>query len=117
MLVAASLPYALKAQANASAFVRWRDQLEQLFADEDIYQRHGYPNPPMMALVLYPLTWILFSALLWWRLGWPIGVAALIALPILGYIALRFAEQHRNILPAMHPVAHKKRDNDHVPGF
>jgi 1-acyl-sn-glycerol-3-phosphate acyltransferase len=44
-------------------------------------------------LVLYPLTWIASAAILWWRFGWELGVAALLVVPILGYIALRFAEQ------------------------
>ena len=44
-------------------------------------------------LVLYPLTWITCAAVLWWRFGWEAGVAALVIVPILGYIALRFAEQ------------------------
>jgi glycerol-3-phosphate O-acyltransferase / dihydroxyacetone phosphate acyltransferase len=44
-------------------------------------------------LVLYPLTWLACAAILWWRFGWEAGVAALIVVPLLGYIALRFLEQ------------------------
>lgn len=44
-------------------------------------------------LVLYPLTWIAAAAILWWRFGWEAGVAALLVIPLLGYIVLRFAEQ------------------------
>jgi hypothetical protein len=33
------------------------------------------------------------AALAWWRFGWIAAVAVLVALPILGYIALRFFEQ------------------------
>jgi glycerol-3-phosphate O-acyltransferase/dihydroxyacetone phosphate acyltransferase len=44
-------------------------------------------------LVLYPLTWIACAAFLWWRFGWEAGVAALFVIPLLGYIAMRFAEQ------------------------
>ena len=44
-------------------------------------------------LALYPLTWLACAALAGWRFGWPIGLAVLIILPILGYIALRFFEQ------------------------
>src|SRR5262249_55155175 len=44
-------------------------------------------------LVLFPLTWIACAALAWWRFGWPIALAVLLILPILGYIALRFFEQ------------------------
>ena len=44
-------------------------------------------------MALYPLTWIACAALAWWRFGWPVALAVLIILPILGYIALRFYEQ------------------------
>lgn len=44
-------------------------------------------------LVLYPLAWIAVAAVAWWRFGWPFGVGALVVLPLLGYIALRFFEQ------------------------
>jgi hypothetical protein len=47
----------------------------------------------LAGLVLYPLTWIVCAALAWWHRGWPTGLAVLIALPLLGYIALRFFEQ------------------------
>ena len=42
-------------------------------------------------LVVYPLTWIACGALAWWRFEWRIGLAVLVILPILGYIALRFS--------------------------
>ena len=44
-------------------------------------------------LALYPLAWMACAALAWWRFGWIAAVAVLVALPILGYIALRFFEQ------------------------
>ena len=44
-------------------------------------------------LALYPLTWIACAALAGWRFGWIMALAVLIALPILGYIALRFFEE------------------------
>lgn len=37
-----------------SAFNRWRPILHQLAYGEDIYLRHAFPTPPIMALVLYP---------------------------------------------------------------
>jgi hypothetical protein len=37
-----------------SAFVRWRPQLEQLEQGTNIWKRHNYPNPPIMALILLP---------------------------------------------------------------
>ncbi len=44
-------------------------------------------------MVFYPLMWIACAAIAWWRLDWRFGLAALVVLPILGYIALRFGEQ------------------------
>jgi hypothetical protein len=42
--------------ANRSAILRWREQIIDLTKGEDIYLRYNYPNPPIMALMLYPLT-------------------------------------------------------------
>jgi glycerol-3-phosphate O-acyltransferase/dihydroxyacetone phosphate acyltransferase len=44
-------------------------------------------------LVFYPLTYLILGSLAWWRFGLAYGVATTIALPLLGYIALRFFEQ------------------------
>jgi glycerol-3-phosphate O-acyltransferase / dihydroxyacetone phosphate acyltransferase len=44
-------------------------------------------------LVLYPLTWLAVAGVVWWRFGWEWAIAALVVVPILGYIALRFGEQ------------------------
>ena len=40
------------------------------------------------ALALYPLTWIAIAAIVWWRVNALAAIATLIALPILGYIAI-----------------------------
>lgn len=55
ILLASSIPYAVKASQHGSAFVRWHNQIQNLASDADIYLEHNYPNPPMMALLLYPL--------------------------------------------------------------
>jgi hypothetical protein len=74
VFIAASIPYAAKAGRDASAFVRWHNQIAELFSAADvydnIYMRHGYPNPPPMALILYPLTLLppLAGALVWYYL-------------------------------------------------
>src|SRR5262245_63856871 len=64
-----SVQYAVKASANRSAILRWREQLHQL-GSEDIYQRYVYPNPPIMALLLEPLAQLppLAGSLLWFYL-------------------------------------------------
>lgn len=50
--------YALKIQhgdGNArSAFLRWRTQLGELDDGVNVWQKHAYPNPPIMALLLKP---------------------------------------------------------------
>jgi hypothetical protein len=68
LFAAVSIPYALKVSEHGSAFVRWRNQLHELFSSEDIYLRHAYPNPPIMGLILYPLAVLppLIGALTWY---------------------------------------------------
>src|SRR5262249_11030629 len=43
------------AHPNRSAILRWQGPLQRL-PEEDIYQAYAYPNPPIMALILRPLT-------------------------------------------------------------
>lgn len=52
---ALSIPYGIKAWHNGSAFQRWQPQISALGDGVDIAQRFNYPNPPIMALLLYPL--------------------------------------------------------------
>jgi hypothetical protein len=69
LLVVVSVQYAHKAAGNRSAILRWREQLQELPA-EDIYQRYVYPNPPIMALMLGPLAHLppLAGSLTWFYL-------------------------------------------------
>jgi len=60
--VALSVPYAIKAWRNGSAFQRWQPQISALGDGVDIAQRYNYPNPPIMALLLYPLARLPASA-------------------------------------------------------
>jgi hypothetical protein len=55
LFVALSIPYGIKAWHNGSAFQRWQPQISALSEGVDIAQRYNYPNPPIMALLLYPL--------------------------------------------------------------
>ena len=55
LVVGVGVQYAIKASHGRSAFVRWRNQVLALGQGEDIYRRYIYPNPPIMALILYPL--------------------------------------------------------------
>jgi hypothetical protein len=54
-LVALSVPYGLKAVHNRSAILRWGPQISELGEGVDIAARYNYPNPPIMALLLYPI--------------------------------------------------------------
>lgn len=54
-----------------TAFLRWKPQVEALFAGENIYDKYQYPNPPVMAVILRPfmrlpsptdaVAWLLFK--------------------------------------------------------
>lgn len=39
---------------SRSAIVRWMPQLQKLQDGTDIWRRHNYPNPPIMAMILMP---------------------------------------------------------------
>ena len=55
LFVGLSIQYAAKAAGNRSAINRWRDPLQDLGNDINIYERYNYPNPPIMALILMPV--------------------------------------------------------------
>jgi alpha-1,2-mannosyltransferase len=40
---------------NRSAVLRWQNQILQMEAGDDPYERYNYPNPPIMAILLTPL--------------------------------------------------------------
>ena len=52
--IALSVQYSLK--TTRSAIVRWHNQLKEMDDGENIYEKYNYPNPPIMALILTPLT-------------------------------------------------------------
>ncbi len=55
LFVAVSVQYYFKIDdAQRSAILRWRPQIQQLY-DVNIYERFTYPNPPIMALLLKPV--------------------------------------------------------------
>lgn len=43
-------------------------------------------------MVFFPLTWIACAAIAWWKLGGEAALLIAVALPLLGYLALRFFE-------------------------
>ena len=46
----------------------------------------------LASVLMFPLTWIVCVGLCAWQWGWPMGLAALLCLPLLGLVAMRFAE-------------------------
>jgi hypothetical protein len=69
LMAGLSVQYSVKvlSHPNRSAFNRWQGQLLDLDNDVDIAEKYNYPNPPVMALVLYPLAKLppLAGALAW----------------------------------------------------
>lgn len=62
-----------------TALLRWRPQIQSLEAGENIYEKHNYPNPPVMAMILWPFTelppvtggllWLLLKAGMAWLMA------------------------------------------------
>jgi hypothetical protein len=99
-VVVLGLQYARKAANDRSAFVRWRPQIQGLVKGENVYRLPdesgereieadpdtAYPNPPLLAILLYPFTllpalpsamlWFFIKAfMVWWILYWCINLA------------------------------------------
>jgi alpha-1,2-mannosyltransferase len=57
-------------ELTRTAFLRWRPQILSIETSTNIYAVHNYPNPPIMALVLYPLAKLppLAGAMTWFAL-------------------------------------------------
>src|SRR5581483_40368 len=68
-----------KALANRSAILRWQPQLRGLEEGVNIAERYNYPNPPIMALLLFPLAKLppLAAALVWFYLKVALTLLAL----------------------------------------
>jgi 1-acyl-sn-glycerol-3-phosphate acyltransferase len=47
----------------------------------------------LASALLFPLTWLVCAGLCVWQFGWLVAVVALFCLPLLGYVAVRFAEE------------------------
>jgi hypothetical protein len=67
LFVGLSVQYSYKVGKDKSAFRRWQPQLLGLENGENLAQTYQYPNPPVMALLLYPLAKLppVAAALLW----------------------------------------------------
>lgn len=51
-----SLQYVAKVKKGKSAINRWSEQIQQIEVGEDINRKFNYPNPPIMALILWPIS-------------------------------------------------------------
>jgi alpha-1,2-mannosyltransferase len=70
LFVVLGVKYSSKVSERRSAILRWRPQVLQLADGVDLSARFNYPNPPIMAVLLYPLMrlppW--WTALAWFAL-------------------------------------------------
>jgi hypothetical protein len=76
-----SVHYAVtKAWEGRSALLRWQQQLIGLETGENIAERYAYPNPPIMAILLYPFAKLppLAAALTWFYLKMFLALIALL---------------------------------------
>jgi alpha-1,2-mannosyltransferase len=88
LFVGLSVQYSYKAlysghkdAGHRSAILRWQEQLLQNVENEvDISKRYNYPNPPVMAVLLYPLAKLpaLASALTWFYVKVALTMLALV---------------------------------------
>ncbi len=90
----AAVAYFDKAADHRSAFIRWIRLIQGLVAGENVYTVAAYPNPPLMALVLYPLTLLppVAGAMVWFFLKACMALGCLAA-------AIRFAVGKGQQLP------------------
>lgn len=101
LLVLLSVQYTLKVSKHRadgqtrSAILRWTPQLNALHDGENINERFNYPNPPIMALILSPLTLLPLtaSALTWFYLKVGMVLASL-------WMAFRLVEVPERPFPA-----------------
>jgi hypothetical protein len=79
LFLGVSIQYSHKALANRSAILRWQPQLRGLEDGVNIAERYNYPNPPIMALLLFPLAKLppLAAALVWFYLKVALTLLAL----------------------------------------
>jgi alpha-1,2-mannosyltransferase len=65
---------------TASAVLRWASQIQMMEEGEDVHKTHNYPNPPIMAMILWPFSELAQVSPLAAALGWfylKVGMALL----------------------------------------
>lgn len=61
----------------------------------------------LVALLLYPVTYLGLAAAVGWRFGWVAGVASALVLPVLSYVALRVVEAGDEVIGDLRAVSHR----------
>ena len=101
LIVASTYRYAEKVHKvsrdgtlTKSAFLRWRDQIQGLERGDDIYHKYNYPNPPIQALILWPLTELdrFPGAMVWFFLKVVMAIVAIIW-------SIRICESPGSVIP------------------
>ena len=59
------------------------------------------------SLGLYPLTYVVFAALIGWQAGWWWSLLALVVFPLLGYVALRVFEDIDDVIGDLRALGHR----------
>src|SRR4051812_29075878 len=81
---AVSVQYSAKAAKGRAAINRWAPQIQQMEAGEDIHRQYNYPNPPIMALLLWPVSELvtinpIAGALTWFYLKAAMAIFCMLA--------------------------------------
>ena len=76
--VVLSVQYSAKAVSGRSAILRWQPQIVEMDEGANIAERHNYPNPPVMAVLLMPVMKLppLAAALVWFYLKVGLALAS-----------------------------------------
>ncbi len=82
--VGVSIQYSAKAAKGRSAINRWAPQIQQLETGDDIHKQFNYPNPPIMAVLLWPISELvtihpLLGALVWFYIKVAMAAYCLLA--------------------------------------
>lgn len=83
LFVAVSIQYSIKVTKGRSAINRWAPQIQQIEAGEDINKNYNYPNPPIMALILWPISELVtfnpvLGALVWFFLKAAMAIVSML---------------------------------------
>jgi alpha-1,2-mannosyltransferase len=85
LFVGVSVQYSFKVLKNPhrSAINRWAPLIQSMEAGEDIHKNYNYPNPPIMAVLLWPVSELItfnpaLGALIWFYLKVAMALACMV---------------------------------------